>query len=396
MRVLLVTLSLIIGLLPSLVFADAEPAPTEPAAEKTEPEAVAGPRPFRDVDLFSGHSLRQSSKDRKIAAGINLHFAPVPFVAAKALDAVADKAAAQYPDAKNLIAVLKVANAARVHELAVAQNIDGTKAQLQNDLKSAGVTPTADQQKAIDNINASNIGQVADIAQVAATPSNALAFGIEPWFEYNFGKYDLTAYVPLAAFYSSKDGSSLEMGNINLDFRAGSRKGYTAAVGWTGGVSLYLPTGTEKANLLALSNALVLPKYLHEYISIQPYGIVGGQLSVLTLMLRGEVTGMFAVRDNPLYSTVIYGNWGVSSVIRAVIMDFVAEIDGLIDFHNAPGMQDIFATAGARFHAGPVRFGAAVRVPITTNPSSIYAQSFGTAFGNVAKVNVLLQGFMTF
>jgi hypothetical protein len=380
-------------LMPTGFVVAAEPEPEAAKAEEEKPKEA--PRPFRDVDLFSGHSLRQSSKDRKIAAGVNMHFAPVPFVAAKALSQAADKVSAQYPDATQMVSVLKVANATRVHDLAVAQNVDGTKAQIQADFKSAGVTPTADQQKAIDNISASNIGSLADIAQVAATPSDALAFGIEPWFEYNFGTYDLTAYVPMAAFYSSKEGSSLELGNINLDFRAGSRKGYTAAVGWTGGLSLYLPTGTEKANVLALSNALVLPKYLHEYVSVQPYGIVGGQLSILTLMVRAELTGMFAVRDNPLYSTVMYGNWGVSSVIRAVILDLVAEVDGLVNLYNAPGMQDIFATAGMRFHAGPVRFGAAARLPITSNPSSIYAQSFGQ-LGNVAKVNFLLQGFMTF
>ena len=105
---------------------------------------------------------------------------------------------------------------------------------------------------------------------------------------------------------------------------------------------------------------------------------------------------MQAVRDNPLYSAVGYGNWGVSTVVRAVILDVVGELDGLVNLYNAPAMQDIFATAGLRFHAGPVRLGVAARLPITSNPSSIYAQSFGTAFGNVSKVNLLLQGFMTF
>ncbi len=372
----------------------ADPTASDAVKQKTTVDDD-GPRPFRDVDLFSGHSLRQSSKDRRIAAGVNFHAAPVPFVAAKAMDAAADKVSAQYPDAKALITVLKNANSQRVLDLATAKNVDQTKAQLTADLKAAGITPTPDQQKAIDNINASNIQSVADLAQVAATPSNALAFGVEPWLEYNFGTWDITAYVPLAAFYS-QGSASMELGNINLDLRVGSRKGYTAAVGYTGGLSLYLPTGTKEANVLALSNVLVLPKYLHEYASIQPYGIIGGQLSFLTLMLRAEFTHMQAVRDNPLYSSVGYANWGASMVIRAVILDLVGEIDGLVNLYNAPAMQDILATAGIRLHAGPVRLGMAARMPITSNPSSLYAQSFGTAFGNVAKINVLLQAFMTF
>lgn len=351
-------------------------------------------RPFQNVDLFSGHSLRQSSKDRKVAAGVNLHMAPVPFLARKALDTVSDKVTGQYPGAKSLIEVLKSTDAAKVNELARSGAVDETKARILSDLKTAGVTPTAEQSKAIDSINSGNIGSVAEIAEVVATPSSALAFGLEPWFEYNFGTYDLTAYVPMAVF--SGDNGSVEFGNINVDFRAGSRAGYTAAIGWTGGVSLYLPTGTEKANLIALSNVLVLPKYLHEYASIQPYGIFGTQISILALMARLEYTHMEAVRGNPFYSHVGYLNWGASAVVRAVVVDVVAELDGLVNLYNAPGMADILATAGLRFHLGPVRLGMAARMPITSNPSSIYAQSFGTSFSTISKINVMMQGFMTF
>ena len=353
-------------------------------------------RPFQDADLFSGHSLRQSSKDRKIAAGVNMHVAPVRFVARKALDAATDKVAGKYPGAKDLVAVLKQTNdAAKINELATAGKVQEVKDQINADLKANNVSPTAEQQKAIDSIAPDNVAAVADLASVVATPNDGIAFGIEPWFEYNFGTYDLTAYVPLAAFSSPKDGMSLEMGNVNLDFRAGSRLGYTAAIGWTGGLSLYLPTGTEKANQIALSNVLVLPKYLHEYMSIQPYGIFGVQLAILTLMARAEFTHMQAVRDNPLNTSVGYGNWGASAVLRAVFIDFVAELDGLVNLYNAPGMTDILATAGARGHLGPVRLGVAARMPITSNPNSLYAQSFGT-LGNIAKVNILVQGFMTF
>ena len=351
-------------------------------------------RPFENVDLFSGHSLRQSSKDRKVAAGVNLHAAPVPFVARKALDQVADKVSAQYPGAKQLIEVMKSTDAAKVQELAKSGAVDQTKAKILADLKAAGVTPTQAQADAINGINSQNIGSVAEIAEVVATPSSALAFGLEPWFEYNFGTYDVTAYVPMAVF--SGDAGSLEFGNVNVDFRAGSRLGYKAAIGWTGGVSVYLPTGTQKANLIALSNVLVLPKYLHEYASIQPYGIFGVQLSILALMARLEFTHMEAVRDNPFYSHVGYLNWGASAVLRAVVLDVVGELDGLVNLYNAPGMTDILATGGLRFHLGPVRLGVAARMPITNNPASIYAQSFGTSYASLAKINVMLQGFMSF
>jgi len=355
--------------------------------------AYAG-RPFEDTDLFSGHTLRPSSKDRKLAAGVNLHAAPMPYVARKALNVAADKVSSQYPGAKQLVDVLQHTDAAKIQQLAHSGSADAVRSQINADLKKNGFTPNADQQKAIDSISDSNVAAVADIATIAATPKNALVFGVEPWFEYNFGTYDLTAYLPLAGF-QSPDGTELELGNVNFDFRAGSRKGYTAAFGYTGGLSLYLPSGSKRANQVALSNILVMPKYLHEYMTVQPYGIIGGELSILSMMARLEYTHMQAVRDNPLYSSVGYLNWGGSAVLHLWIVELVGEFDGLVDLYNAPAMKDMLVTVGGRLHAGPVRLGLGARMPITSQSSSLYARSLGTEFSNISKVNILLQGFFT-
>ena len=52
------------------------------------PSVAWARRPFEDTDLFTGHAIRQSSKDRKVATGVNIHSAPVPYVARKALDQI--------------------------------------------------------------------------------------------------------------------------------------------------------------------------------------------------------------------------------------------------------------------------------------------------------------------
>ncbi len=360
------------------------------------PSLAQASRPFDDTDLFSGHALRQSSKDRKIAFGINAHAAPIPFVAAKALDKATEQASAKLPGASDMIGVLKNADPQHAKDLADAGNISGLQQYLKDAAAAHHVTLSAAQLKAINGINARNVSSVADIAQVAGQPSNAFAFGLEPWAEYNFGTYDLTAYVPLAGFRSD-DGTTMQLGNINLDFRAGSRRGMgIARYAWTGGLSLYLPTGSKDANVLALSNILVLPKYLHEYLTVQPYAIGGFELGILSLMGRLEYTHMQAVRDNPFYSSVDYLNWGASGVLHLVILDFVGEIDGLTQVHNAPAMRDILGTVGLRIHVGPVRMGVGARMPLTQTQSSLYAQSLGSTFANVAKVNVLLQGILSF
>ena len=362
-------------------------------------------RPFEDTDLFTGHSIRQSSKDRKIAAGINIHAAPVPFVARKALKDVVSATKSVYPDGEALLSVLEKSDAGKVNTLAVAKNVDGTKKQLRDDLKAANVTPTATQTKAIDNISASNIEQVEAITAVAMGQGSdgAFVFGLEPWAEYNAGLWDITAALPVAGFRSA-DGSSFSIGNLNVDARVGSRKSRIGAgglylplaIGWTGGLSLYLPTGTQEANRVALSNVLVLPKYLHEYLTVQPYGIFGAEALIFAVQLRLEYTHMLAVRGNPAFDNVGYLNWAASLVTRAWLVDLVAEFDGLKEAYNAPAMNDIFATLGGRLSLGPVRLGMAARMPITTPSATASERSFGVSFANVAKFNLLLQGFLTF
>ncbi|MSP93166.1 MAG: hypothetical protein EXR79_15425, partial [Myxococcales bacterium] len=160
-------------------------------------------RPFDDCDLFSGHSLRQSSKDRKIAAGVNLHVAPVPYVAKKAVNATAEQVKKQYPDAEQMITVLKHVDTGKAKDLARSGQVDALKAQLKADAPKNGHKLTPDETKAIDAIDSKNLTAVAEIIDVVGSPGSALVFGLEPWFEYNFGTYDLVGYLPLAGFRSA-------------------------------------------------------------------------------------------------------------------------------------------------------------------------------------------------
>lgn len=363
-------------------------------------------RPFTDTDLFTGHSIRQSSKDRKIAAGMNIHTAPVPFIGRKALQGFVGGMSLTYPEASTMGDVLQQVDAGAVEALAKAGNADGAKAKIKADLAAAKVTPTDAQLKAIDGINSSNLPDVEKIAAfVDATdsPNNtALVFGFEPWFEYNFGSYDLTAALPVGVFVSD-DGNDFALGNLGLDFRYGSRWSPGAAgaylpvsIGWTGGVNLYLPTGTSAANRVALSNPLAFPKYLHEYATIQPYAIFGVEAAFVSLLLRVEYSHMQALRGSPTFDKVGYLGWGASLIGRIVIFDLVAELDGLKELYDAPAMNDIYLTLGGRLNVGPVRMGLGARMPITQHDASANQQSLGVGMANVASVNILLQGILTF
>ncbi len=370
------------------------------------PAAAMARRPFTDADLFTGHAIRQSSKDRKIAAGVNVHTAPVPYVGRKALKGLTGGMSLTYPEAPAMGDVLQLVDAGAVEALAKKGDAAATKAKINADLKAAGVTPTDAQKKAIDGIDASKLGDIEKIAglvDATDSPNNsALVFGLEPWFEYNFGTYDLTGSVPVGIFVSD-DGTEFTLGNLNLDFRAGSRwsPGVAGAylpvsIGWTGGVSLYLPTGTEVGNRVALSNPLAFPKYLHEYATIQPYGIFGVEAAFLSLLLRLEYSHMQAVRGSPVYDQVGYLGWGVSAILRVVVFDFVAELDGLKEIYDAPAMNDIYLTLGGRLNVGPVRLGLGARMPISNHDDAANAHSLGVGMANVASVNFLLQGILTF
>ena len=81
---------------------------------------------------------------------------------------------------------------------------------------------------------------------------------------------------------------------------------------------------------MALGNVLALPKYLHEYATIQPYGIIAGEASFIAVMLRLEYSHLQAMRGNPQHSAVGYLNWGASAVVRAVVLQEAPVLEGML------------------------------------------------------------------
>ena len=110
-------------------------------------------------------------------------------------------------------------------------------------------------------------------------PETAITFSLEPFAEFHLDFMDIVLTVPLAGFV--EDSTEFAMGNIGVDLKFGDSWGESFALGLTGGLQFWAPTATERANALGLANLQWSPRYFHEYTTVAPYLVMGGDLKYI-------------------------------------------------------------------------------------------------------------------
>ena len=359
--------------------------------------AVAGP--FNNGDLFVGRTVKIASDDRTFSAGANFQVAPVNAIVHSVVKKAMDAATAQNPQAA---ALLKYAGTPEVKKATQNADPQAFKAAILAEMKKQGQTPTAAQQTAIDGVAAdsSKLKQMAtiiDAINIANQPEQALTFSLEPYVTLNLKPVMITARVPLAGFRTDKSGANLSLGNLGLDLKTGDAYGVSgAAFGWSLGASLYAPTGTEEADTIALSNILAAPRYLHNYLTVAPYAVIGGDLAIFKLTARAEYVDMRPTRGANDLRRMAYLNYGAGLLADLGFVGLSLELDGLRAIENAPAMDNVWlATGGVRTYMGPVQFGLGIQVPLVTAGSAAGSMG-GVNLGSPSKYNVLFNGQIKF
>lgn len=356
------------------------------------PPTTASAEPFAKGDLFVGRALKPSSSDKLFDAGATFQIAPVKAVA----KSVVDRAREENPEVDAIIEYLPYVPTDEIRAVTDLPQ-DQQKAALLDLIRDN--VPEIDEselQKVDEALGddagevSQRVGQVVDVLDIIGDPSEAIAFSIDPYFAINSKYVKVRAQIPVAGVIDD-DGTRFSLGNLGLDLSTGSVHGTgLLAFGWTVGVASYAPTGTPDSNQVALSNILATPRYLHEYLSINPYAVLGVDLAILELSVRGEYVHMLGVRNDPIAGDMAYANVGAGAVIDLVILALTLEIDGLLNIDNAPAMDNVwFATAGLRFDAGPLMLGAAAQIPLKTADDGAYG-SYGPNFGEPGNINALL------
>ncbi len=360
---------------------------------------VAWAGPFNNSDLLVGRTIKISSDDRTFTAGANFQIAPVNAIVHSVVKKAMDSATATNPDAVKL---LQYANTPTVKAAINSNDPAKFKSAILAEMKAHGVTPSAAQQKSIDAVSsdASQLKQMStiiDMINIANQPEQAMTFSLEPYASLNFKPVTVTARVALAGFHTSSAGTTMSMGNLGLDVKTGDAYGVSgAAFGWSLGSSFYAPTGTSDADTIALSNILAAPRYLHNFMTVSPYAVLGAELAIFKLTVRGEYVDMTPVRESTGLKRMAYFDMGAGLLADLGFLGLSLELDGLKSIENAPAMDNVWlATGGVRTYMGPVQLGVGLQVPLVSASANSGSMG-GVNLGSPSKYNVLVNGQFKF
>lgn len=346
---------------------------------------AAATEPFANNTLFAGREVKQSTGTRTWEAGLRFEIAPIRQVAQAGIRDYVDRHDEIQP-------VYEYAQAIDPHVLA-----SGSAAEIVNAMLKIEWLDDSDRstiRRVFQDAEQAQVDQVVttlhQLAGLLADEETAVAFSLSPYFLYNFKYVDITVEFPLAGFVTEAD-SDLTIGNLNADLRFGHHFGDDVAVGFSYGIAVFLPTAGERAETLALQNALEAPRFVHHYLTLAPYVGAGLDLwGIAKIQTHMELLDLLGVRDNPARTVGVAFRWGVS-LILAVFDVFAVnvELDGAVDLKDAPDFDALYLTGGLRGNIYGVKLGAAVQTPLNLVTGSGLSTR-EEAIANAAEVNVVV------
>lgn len=366
---------------------------------------TAGPvqaEPFKDGDLFSGKSMVQRSSDRRFFTGAHFQVAPVKAVVQSLVKSQVDAYTKQNPGAAQVVDYVQYVDPVQVKAMADSGQVEQFKAQLKAELKAQGQL-TPEQEKAVDQIDSQKLKMLAEVVSIYNEPEPTTTFALEPYAGVIFGPAQLTAQVPLAGFYTSKD-SKVVLGNPGLDLRLGHGFGSTnKSIGFSIGGSAWAPLGSMDSDTIALSNVRASPRFMHDYFSWTGYGILAAELAIFDFSVRGEFVEMRPFSDKnkdatPLndLKTMRYVDTGAAILADLGVLGLSVELDGMFNVANAKAFNNtFFITTGARFYLRKLQIGLAVQAPISKAGDGVRTPIGGVNLGSPASFNAMINAQLT-
>lgn len=368
----------------------------------TATPAVAWSDPFANADLFVGQSLKPSSSDRRFFTGAHFQVAPVKAVIQSVVKKKVDAFTASNPEAKAVVDYVQYVDPKQVKALADSGKVEEFKAQLKAELQAQGkLTPETEQ--ALNQIDSNKLKALATIVQYYNEPEPTTTFALEPYAGVVLGPLRLTAQIPIAGFYSSSK-TTMVLGNPGADLTIGDAIGKSgAAFGWALGGTAWAPLGSEDSTTITLSNVLAMPRYLSDYFSYTGYGILGGEIGIVDVLVKGEYVEMRPHADrnsdtNPLNDLRLmrYLHTGAAVLADIGALGLSLEADSLWAIKNTKSFNNTWLiTGGVRLNLRKVRVGAAIQVPLAKPGDEDTVPVGGVNLGSPASFNVLINAQIT-
>jgi hypothetical protein len=340
--------------------------------------AVAGP--FEGSELLIGRSMKQPTKSQFFALGLDVQVSPLAAAMATQRDSLLGKAVDAQCDGAVDPALCKATAKANTEialdalgELSDAEwetinaSLSDPDGALVANLNAAGITG-ADQTAVVDFVKAVPADQREDAVAVAKelAQDDPMTFILEPYLTLNFDAVAVTASLPLAA-YQFESKTEINVGNFVLDAKFGKIVDLAIInAGYSYGASIYLPTGSKEADPLAKMNLFYSPKYLHQYLTVAPYGVVGIDTLLASLQAHVELVGMMPMRDADGVDSVMYAKYGVGAIaLPDFLFSAMVEVNGLFPLNDAAdkgGFDAIYGSAAGQINLSIIKatFGAMI------------------------------------
>ncbi len=367
--------------------------------------ALAEARPFAGSGLFYGRSVKPPVDSRRFSAGLDIAVAPMDIAYRIAGDKIRDEAVAQVCADSDDSSCKTTAGG--YIDTALSALADIPDAQWDAvEAVAGGDTAALDQALANAGVSAGDRAAVLEyVSQVPGTPDDKraavrVARGVatnrgvnlimEPWLEYNSKWISVGVGIPFTLRIQDGD-TTAHMANVNLDVRSGGVWGDSVAFGLTGGIAIYLPTGSDSVDQSAQADLLQAPKFMHQYLSLAPYLVLGLDLAQWwELQAHLELVTQHGVRGSPAVGSAQYLKYGVGTVLLSrLFINIIAEINGVYPIRNADGMDAVFVAGGLQFRFWVMKLAVAAQGPIYQGGSRDAPRLGGFSMDTLSRFSVL-------
>lgn len=367
--------------------------------------------PFEGTELLVGRGVKASGDAKLLSFGLNVQFAPLNVLLSSQRDTLIDlgvgEACANAPDPAACEAAAKEHSDAAMDALGKVSDDDWARVEaaasnssaLQAELVAAGL-PAEEVGSVVTYVEQVPADKRADAVAVSRTlaQQEATMVMVEPSVEVNFSLLSVRAQVPLAMM-QFENSTDWHLGNITTDIQFGHTwGGDVASAGVSYGLALYLPTGSEDADALALSDLFQAPKYSHSYFTWAPFVTVGMDSAVASFHVGGELVSQHAVRGDPETTSIQYMKYGLGATIlhQYSPVSIILELNGLVPINNADAYDALFGVAGLQLKLFWLRAAAAVQLPILQPETEAAHDVAGVDVGELAAYSLIFRLMFTF
>ncbi len=372
--------------------------------------ALAKNKPFSGSEMLTGRGMKPPAQTQTVQVGIQAGVSPISAALGYVKDELRDRAVAECEESglagcgPNVDAALEALKNVPDSTWDRMESVAGmTDPEIDKALVDAGVTDPYARQQVKDYVAKSGLTpqerqDAVKAVRIAAKAESSVNLLLEPYVRVNTKYVEAGASLPFMLRIRNA-GTDAHLGNVTLDVRSGwVWKAGGMALGVTGGLGAYLPSGTRQADESGRADLFQAPKTMHQYLGLAPYLVVGFDASQWVLVQSHlEYLALVGVRDGPPADRVQVLKYGIGTVVLpSFFLNILAELNGMFPLENAAAFDVLYFTGGLQVKIAFFRWALAVEAPIWTAQRPDTTVIGGVPVGKLSKYNILTRLAFTF